>query len=156
MNTNEKLIEHFYTCFSRKDFKGMQDCYADKATFNDSIFKNLTSAQVKDMWEMLLTKSKDIRIEFSRISANDHIGSAHWDAYYTFSATGNSVVNRVDATFEFENGKIVKHTDSFSFYSWAKQALGLPGLLLGWTTYLKSKVATNAMKNLQSFKSTQP
>lgn len=155
MNTNEKLIERFYTCFARKDFKGMQDCYADNAIFNDPIFKNLNSTQVKDMWEMLLTRSKDIRIEFADISANENTGTAHWDAYYTFSATGNSVINKIDASFEFENGKIVKHTDSFSFYSWAKQALGLPGLLLGWTNYLQQKVAVNAMKNLQKFESTR-
>jgi len=151
MNPNEQLIHHFYTCFQNKDFKGMQDCYADEAHFSDAIFKNLSSKEVKAMWEMLITKGKDLRLEFKDISATKNTGKAHWDAYYTFSATGKKVINRIDATFEIENGKIVKHTDSFNFHSWAKQALGLKGMLLGWTNFLRKKVSAQAMKNLGSF-----
>lgn len=148
---NEKLIEHFYTCFSNKDYKGMQACYADQATFNDAVFKNLDAGQVRAMWEMLITKGKDMRIEFGNITANEQRGSAHWDAYYTFSTTGRKVVNRIDAHFEFENGKIVKHVDDFNFYTWAKQALGLSGLLLGWTGFLQRKITATAMSNLEKF-----
>ena len=151
MNANEQLIKHFYTCFQNMDYKGMQNCYADHATFNDAVFKDLNAAQVKAMWEMLITSAKDFKIEFSNIQADEKTGKAHWDAYYTFSKTGNKVVNRIDATFEFENDKIVKHTDDFNFYTWAKQALGTTGLLLGWTSFLKSKVQTNAMANLTNF-----
>lgn len=151
MNANEKLIVHFYTCFKNRDYKGMQACYADKAIFNDAIFKNLNSAQVRSMWEMLLSKSKDLRIEFSAVNADEKTGSAHWDAYYTFSSTGKKVINRIDATFEFENGKIVKHIDNFNFYAWSKQALGLKGLLLGWTNVVKTKISEAAMKNLAGF-----
>ncbi len=153
MNTNEQLIHHFYICFKNKDFKGMQDCYADEATFNDAVFKDLNSKEVKAMWQMLITKGKDLRLEFSNISATENTADAHWDAYYTFSATGKKVVNRIDATFEIENGKIVKHNDHFSFYTWAKQALGLTGILLGWTSFLRKKVSAQAMKNLENFMS---
>lgn len=148
---NEKLVHHFYTCFQNKDFKGMQDCYADEATFSDAVFKNLNAAEVKAMWEMLITKGKDLRLEFQVISATENSAKAHWDAYYIFSATGKKVVNRIDATFEIENGKIVKHIDNFNFYTWAKQALGLTGLLLGWTSFLNKKVSAQAMKNLEHF-----
>lgn len=151
MNTNEQLINHFYTCFKNKDFKGMQACYADNATFSDAVFKNLNSSQVKAMWQMLISKSKDMRIEFGQISANEKTGKAHWNAYYTFSSTGKKVVNKIDANFEFENGKIVKHTDDFNFYAWAKQALGTTGLLLGWTGFLKNKIQTTATQNLEKF-----
>ncbi|WP_113651174.1 nuclear transport factor 2 family protein [Pedobacter namyangjuensis] len=151
MNANEQLIKHLYTCFKNKDFKGMQACYADNAVFNDAVFKNLNAEQVKAMWEMLITKGKDMRLEFSHIKADEKTGSAHWDAYYTFSSTGNKVVNRIDATFEFENGKIVKHTDYFNFYTWAKQALGISGLLLGWTSFLKKKIQNTALTNLNHF-----
>lgn len=151
MNANEQLIHQFYTCFNNKDYKGMQACYADQATFSDAVFKNLNSNQVKAMWQMLILKGKDMRIEFSQISANEKTGKAHWDAYYTFSSTGKKVINKIDASFEFENGKIVKHTDNFNFYTWAKQALGTTGLLLGWTGFLKNKIQTTAMANLQKF-----
>ncbi|MBB2146483.1 nuclear transport factor 2 family protein [Pedobacter sp. LMG 31464] len=151
MNTNEQLINTFYTCFKNKDYKGMQACYADNATFSDAVFKNLNAEQVRAMWEMLLLKSKDMRLEFSEVSANETTGKAHWDAYYTFSSTGKKVINRIDASFEIENGKITKHVDHFDFYTWAKQALGLSGILLGWTGFLKNKIQATAMKNLDNF-----
>ncbi|MFD0940061.1 nuclear transport factor 2 family protein [Pedobacter boryungensis] len=151
MNANEQLINTFYTCFKNKDYKGMQACYADNAIFSDAIFKNLNAEQVKAMWEMLILKGKDLRLEFNNISADETTGKAHWDAYYTFSATGKKVINRIDASFEFENGKIVKHVDNFNFYTWAKQALGLSGMLLGWTGFLKNKIQTTALSNLTKF-----
>lgn len=130
----------------------MQDCYADEAIFTDAVFKSLDSMQVKTMWEMLVTKGKDLKIEVSNISADEKTGKAHWDASYTFSATGRRVVNHIDAAFVFENGKIVKHTDTFNFYAWAKQALGLTGLLFGWSGFLQKKIARTAMKNLEAFR----
>ena len=151
MKSNEQLIHHFYTCFQNKDFKGMQACYAEEVIFNDAVFKNLNAKEVKAMWHMLITKGKDLRIEFSVISATENTAKAHWDAYYTFSATGKKVINRIDANFEIENGKIVKHTDNFNFYIWAKQAFGLTGMLLGWTSFLNKKVSAQAMKNLAHF-----
>lgn len=151
MNTNEQLIQHFYTCFKNKDFKGMQNCYADEATFSDAVFKNLNAEEVKAVWQMLITKGKDLQIEFKDISSTENIVKAHWDAYYTFSATGKKVINRIDATFEVKNGKITKHIDHFNFYTWAKQALGLTGMLLGWTSFLNQKVSVQAKRNLESF-----
>lgn len=151
MNANEQLIQKFYTCFQNKDYKGMQECYADNATFSDSVFVNLNAQQVKAMWQMLITTGKDLKLEFSQVKADEKTGKAHWDAYYTFTKTGNKVVNKIDAQFIFENGKIIQHTDNFSFYNWAKQALGFPGLLLGWTPFLKNKIRMFAMKSLKEF-----
>jgi ketosteroid isomerase-like protein len=151
MNANEQLINTFYTCFKNKDYEGMQACYADNAIFSDAVFKNLNAEQVKAMWQMLILKGKDLRLEFSNISADDTTGKAHWDAYYTFSATGKKVINRIDANFEFENGKITKHVDHFGFYKWAKQALGITGILLGWTGFLKNKIQATALNNLTKF-----
>jgi ketosteroid isomerase-like protein len=153
MENNQQLIEEFYTCFKNKDYKGMQACYADNAVFNDAVFKNLNAAQVKAMWQMLISTAKDFKIEFSNISSDGKLVYAHWDAYYTFSKTGKKVINRIDATFEIENGKIIKHTDNFNFYTWARQALGTPGLLLGWTSVLKNKIQATAMENLEKFMS---
>lgn len=151
MTENEQLIHNFYTSFKNKDYSGMQACYDDNATFNDAIFKDLNANQVKAMWEMLILKGKDLRLEFNNIAADGNLVKAHWDAYYTFSATGKKVVNKIDAVFEIENGKIIKHTDSFDFYTWSTQALGIKGLLLGWTPFLRNKVTTQAMKNLDNF-----
>jgi hypothetical protein len=103
------------------------------------------------MWEMLIKAGKDLQLEFKNVQDTEKGGSAEWIATYTFSATNRKVTNHIKAAFVFENGKIVQHTDRFKFYSWAKQALGTPGLLLGWTASLKKKVQQKAMKNLDAF-----
>jgi hypothetical protein len=78
--------------------------------------------------------------------------SARWRAHYRFSQTGRPVVNDVRARFRFDDaGLIEDHRDEFSFHRWARQALGTPGLLLGWTPLLRSKVRSNAAKSLASF-----
>lgn len=149
--TNQQLITKFYTCFQNKDYKGMQECYADNATFSDPVFVNLNAAQVKAMWEMLCVRGKDLKLDFKNVQTKDVQGSAEWIAYYTFSATGRKVVNHVKASFLIENGKIIKHTDVFNFYKWSRQALGIPGSLLGWTGFFKKKVRQGAMKSLNDF-----
>ena len=150
-NRNKELIIKFYSAFKNKDFKSMQECYSDSAVFSDSVFQNLNSSQVKAMWEMLCKNGKDLQLEFKNVSANETTGNAEWIATYTFSRTGNKVVNKIKADFVFENGKIVKHNDYFSFYIWSKQALGMSGLLLGWTPLIKNKVRKLAVKNLADF-----
>lgn len=151
MNTNEQLIHHFYTSFQQKNVQSMQDCYAENATFSDAVFRNLNAAEVKSMWAMLIKSGKDMRVEFKNIEENEKGVTAEWDAWYTFSKTGKKVHNHVIASFLIEDGKIVKHTDYFNFYRWASQALGLTGILLGWTGFLKNKIAATAKKNLEGF-----
>lgn len=151
MTTNEQLIIDFYSAFKNKNYKLMQSCYSDKAIFNDPVFVNLNAKQVRAMWEMFCINGKDMEIEFSNIKANETGGSADWKATYIFTTTGKKVINKIMASFVFENGKIVRHTDNFNFYDWAKQALGFTGLLLGWTTFLKNKVQKLGMKALNDY-----
>ena len=151
MDGNKALIEKFYTAFQQKDVKAMQNCYAENAVFNDPVFHNLNTQQVRAMWAMLIKSGKDMRIEINNIAGSSSGGTAQWTAYYTFSATGNKVVNRVKASFVIENGKIVKHTDRFSFYKWARQSLGLTGILLGWTSFLRKKIRSSAKNKLESY-----
>jgi hypothetical protein len=139
----------------------MQICYADNAVFNDEVFVNLSADEVRAMWEMFCIKGKDLQLSFSNVQADTNFhpnasverGSAEWIANYTFSRTNRRVVNRIKADFIFHNGKIVRHTDHFNFYNWASQALGTPGILLGWTPLLKNKVRKEAMKNLRDYMS---
>lgn len=151
MNANEQLITSFYTAFKNKDYKGMQACYADNVQFSDNAFPNLKGKQAGAMWHMLLSGAKDLQVAFSNVTANDKTGSADWVAVYTFTLTGNKVTNRIHAGFEFANGKIVKHTDSFDFYAWAKQAFGFKGTLLGWTGFFKNQLQAQTTKRLQGF-----
>lgn len=152
MHPNEVLLTYFYTSFQQKDYKGMQHCYSDGARFNDPVFTDLDASQVRAMWEMLLLRAKDLVITFEDIHADETRGSSNWIAEYTFSATGEKVVNKIHSDFEFSNGKISRQTDHFEFYNWARQALGFTaGLLLGWTPYIRRKIRAKAMKGLEAF-----
>lgn len=151
MTTNQQLIAHFYTCFQQKDYRGMQACYHPDAVFNDEIFKNLNGVQAGQMWEMLIKSGKDMQLTFSDVEGNPEGGSANWVAVYTFSKTGRKVTNVISAEFQITDEKIIRHTDSFDFKSWARQAFGLTGFLLGGTAFFRNKVAATAMQNLQKF-----
>jgi SnoaL-like domain len=150
-------IERFYSAFARLDHATMQACYSEGATFRDEAFSLAGPAQIGGMWRMLCeaTKAKGLahwKLEHSQVQSNGKTGSAHWDAHYLFSATGRKVLNRIDAKFVFdERGLIVEHVDSFNFHTWARQALGLPGLLLGWTPFLRKKVQERAATQLQRY-----
>lgn len=148
---NQQLIHNFYTAFAQKNYAAMQQSYAPNAVFTDEVFTNLNSAQVKAMWEMLCKRGKDLELQFSNVQATPTGGTAYWQATYTLSSTGRKVTNRINATFEIADGKIVKHTDRFSFYAWAKQAFGITGWLLGGTSFFKKKVQAKAKEGLNAF-----
>ncbi|MFZ4544073.1 MAG: nuclear transport factor 2 family protein [Saprospiraceae bacterium] len=151
MTANEQLLSTFYTAFQNRDFKKMQDCYADDAVFSDEVFVNLSATQVRAMWEMFCVSGNDVKIVFGSVQANENRGSAEWTATYNFSKTKRSVINHIKADFVFENGKIVQHHDHFNFHEWSSQALGMTGVLLGWTPFLRNKVQKSAMKSLMDF-----
>lgn len=151
MSQNKALISKFYTAFQRKDYVAMAACYHPEAHFRDEAFDLHSGDEAGAMWKMLLTASKDLRIEFRDVQADEHSGSACWDAWYTFSRTGRPVHNIIHARFEFKNGLIYRHSDRFHFWRWSRQALGMPGWLLGWSGFLKKKIRATAMKGLNDF-----
>ena len=129
----------------------MQEAYHEDAEFSDPVFGTLSSQDVKAMWQMLLTRGKDLKIEFSNVHTSDSAGKCHWEAWYTFSKTGRPVHNIIDAVFEFRDGKIYRHHDFFDFWRWSRQALGTNGLFLGWTPWLQNKVRNSARKSLMAY-----
>lgn len=151
MNENEKLIQRFYSAFQSKDYATMQSLYHPEAHFSDPVFTSLDSNEVKAMWQMLISAGKDLKIDFGNIKADDKRGSCHWEAWYTFSRTGNKVHNVIDASFEFKDNLILTHKDAFDFWRWSRQSLGIAGLLLGWSPAIKNKVRATAATSLQKF-----
>lgn len=148
---NTEIATAFYEAFARKDIKTMQALYADNAVFNDPVFQDLSAKEVRAMWEMLLTRGKNMSVDYKIGNENGNTISASWTAVYTFSATGRHVVNHIHATLVIEDGKIVRHTDEFNFRNWAKQALGFKGFLFGGTSFLKNKVRSTARESLNKF-----
>jgi ketosteroid isomerase-like protein len=151
VHPNEKLIRDFYAAFARRDDKTMAAAYAADATFQDPVFGDLRGARIGAMWRMLCERAADLRIESSAFTANDSSGAAHWEAWYTFSATGRPVHNVIDATFAFANGRIASHVDAFDLYAWSRQALGLKGVLLGWTPFVQNAIRKQAAAGLAAF-----
>jgi ketosteroid isomerase-like protein len=149
---HQQLIQKFYQSFAARDAEGMVSCYADDIEFKDPAFGILKGNDAKNMWRMLLKNNSGLGITVSDIKADDKTASANWVAAYTFSRTGRQVVNRVSAVFEFKDGKIIRHTDSFDIWKWAGQAMGLTGYLLGWTPFMKNKIQQQAKGLLAKYK----
>lgn len=145
------LITRFYQAFQQLDADAMVACYSDDILFSDPAFGRLRGKDAGDMWRMLTTRAKDFSLTFDSVQADERSGSAHWVASYLFSQTGRTVVNDIQARFVFRDGKICEHHDHFDFWRWSRQALGVPGLLLGWSPLLQGKVRGQALKGLHGF-----
>ena len=117
----KELIERFYTAFAAGDVETMASCYHQDARFSDPVFPDLDGRdEVMKMWRTLVGRSDDINIVLGDHAADDRRGTAHWTATYTFT-----------------------------FWKWSRQALGTPGLLLGWSPILKKKVRAQSAQLLQ-------
>lgn len=147
---NEELIERLYDAFNRGDGDTMAAAYAPGARFSDPVFTDLREEEPGAMWRMLTGRANGLSVQLLEHQADDARGSAHWTADYTFR-TGRRVHNDVHAEFTFKEGKIVEHRDRFSFHTWARQALGPVGLVLGWTPVVQSKVRAEARAGLDEF-----
>lgn len=151
MHPHAQLIEQFYKAFQERNAAGMIACYHDQITFNDPVFVNLQGDRAKAMWQMLCERGQDLKVVFSDIEADDRTGKAHWEAFYTFSRSGNKVHNIIDAQFRFQDGKIIDHRDQFNFWRWSSQALGTSGKLLGWTPFFHKAVQKQTIQVLDSY-----
>ncbi len=151
MHPNAELIQAFYAAFAKRDSAAMNACYAPDVEFNDPVFQTLRGDDARRMWRMLCSRAKDLTVVASDIQADERTGRARWVANYLFSATGNKVENRIDASFTFKDGKVTTHHDSFDLYRWARQALGLKGLLLGWLPPVQAAVRKQAAQGLRGF-----
>ena len=151
----EKIITQFYQAFKELDAEKMADCYHKDVIFEDPAFGILKGEQVKNMWRMLCEsqKEKNFKVSFNDVVSSGENGSAKWEAHYLFSQTGRKVHNIINAQFEFKDGKIIKHIDSFNLYNWSKQALGFKGYLLGWTSFFKKNLNSQTNNLLQKFES---
>ena len=151
MHPNEEMIKIFYTSFQQRDPAGMTACYHPEIVFSDPIFQTLKGERASAMWHMLIGGSKDLALSFGEIQADDQQGSAHWEAHYTYGATGRKVHNVVSARFRFQEGRMLVHQDTFDLWKWASQALGTGGRLFGWTPFLQQTIRQKAAQTLDAY-----
>lgn len=150
MTANENTIIKFYTALANADTKSLCDCYHPDIQFRDPIFGLLKGNIVCLMWNNLLKKSKGkIKIEYFDVKADDYLGSASWIASYHFSKTNRKVVNSISSNFHFKDGLIIKQTDDFDIWKWSKQALGIKGMLFGWTGFFQKQIQKQALRSIK-------
>ena len=153
---NAALIERFYSAFARRDVESMLACYRPDVLFRDPVFGSLAGREARAMWRMLNARAVDLTVEFGNVAATEHDGNAHWEARYTYTATGRPVHNRIDASFEFRDGLIARHVDRFSLWRWSAMALGAKGALLGWLPPVRSAIRAHAAKGLAAYIAANP
>jgi hypothetical protein len=151
MTTEQQLITTFYSKFQQRDWKGMLECYNEEVFFYDPVFESLEGRKVRAMWEMLLSVPGDLQLTFGQVEGAEGYGSCEWTATYTFTPTGRKVINKVKAYFFIADGKIAEHHDDFSLWRWCAQALGIRGMVLGWTSKVQQLVKWKARTNLEKF-----
>jgi len=153
MSQNQKrIITAFYEAFSKGKAEGMVSHYHNDIVFEDPAFGQLKGEEAKAMWKMLIERSKgNIKITYSQVEADADKGSALWEAAYIFGPDKRKVVNKISATFEFKDGKIIRHTDRFDVWKWASQALGWKGWLLGWTPIMKKQIQKQSRGLLKKY-----
>ncbi|MFY0650802.1 MAG: nuclear transport factor 2 family protein [Cyclobacteriaceae bacterium] len=152
MDINLDIIRKFYDSFAKGDAEGMASCYHEKLKFQDPAFGVLNAQDAKAMWSMLLSRGRSPEITYHDEWADDESGKVIWEARYEFGPQKRKVHNRISAKFKFENGLIIEHTDSFDFWRWSRMALGMPGLLLGWTPIIQNKVRKRVLGLLAKYK----
>lgn len=143
------VLTRFYSAFTQRDWSTMGACYTDDARFSDPVFPDLDAAGVRGMWKMLLTSGTDLRVTFKVVEESAHRGVGEWEAVYTFSRTGRKVHNIIRSEFELRDGSIVRQCDRFDFWRWSRQALGITGVLLGWSPLVRNRVRATAAAALR-------
>ena len=149
---NKALINQFYTAFQQKDAAAMNACYATTASFEDPAFGKLNVDQVRAMWSMLVERGgKELTVTHKINDVSNTRVSATWEAIYPFSQTLRMVHNKISSEFVIENGLIKSHKDRFNLWKWSSMAFGLPGMLLGWSGFMKGKIRKQALKALTKY-----
>ena len=174
MHPHAELIDAFYNAFQRRDGEAMARCYHPNVHFSDPVFPDLKGSQAGAMWKMLTArKDSDLDVSHSRVRADDRCGSARWEARYSFPDNAGRKVrnrveahfefedgkiirhvdvrNRVEAHFEFEDGKIIRHVDRFNLYRWTRMAMGPVGTVFGFLPIFQNAVRKKARIRLEKF-----
>ena len=151
MHPNAALLARFYEAFDRRDADAMAGCYHHDIIFHDPVFGELRGERARDMWRMLCRRATDLRVTHEIVDADDVDGEARWVATYSFGKAKRQVTNRIRAQFEFKDGRIVRHMDSFSLWRWASMALGPTGALLGWAPPVRARIRREARQGLDAF-----
>ena len=105
------------------------------------------------MWRMLTGGVRGPAVELLEHEADGDSGSAAGSRTTRSRRPAVTWTTTSAPRFRFRDGLIAEHRDEFGFHRWARQALGPPGLLLGWTPIVQGSVRKRARARLDEFMS---
>ena len=149
--------ERLVAAFARLDGDAMAACHSAIASFQDEAFSLQGQRQIGGMWRTLCSATGERgraawKLDLRRLTDRSAHREAQRKACYRFNASGRLVHKRIDAEFDLDAaGLAQRHRDRFDFWRWSRQALGLPGRLLGSTPFLRNKVHAQAAATLQLY-----
>ena len=150
--TAKETADKFYASFSQGNANEMLKLYHPEIEFADPAFGTLKAEKAHAMWRMLLSsKQAQLKISYTIIDYSDTQVKVNWIADYYFGPKKRKVKNNVIADLTFQDGKVIKHTDSFDLWKWSRQALGISGFLPGWSGFLKRKIQERTNKRLINY-----
>ncbi len=149
MSDNKTTLQTFFSALRKRDFETMVECYHSEVVYTDPVFPELVGRRACAMWKLVCRKGIGLRISYSEIEASEIEGSARWEAAYTYLPTNRRVEKKVMARFEFADGKITRHTDTFDFDAWIKMAFGWKAVLFGRGASLKERERARALRELE-------
>jgi hypothetical protein len=140
MHKNAQLLDRFYKGVQDHDHLSIADCYHPSARFKDIAFDLSEKKMIRAVWHMI--SKTDLEIKYTVEDADENNGRA-------FTDTGNTVHNKLESTFRFQDGLIFNQVDDCDAWNWGMQALG-PAY--GFVSWLIPKVRRNkAMGKLHDF-----
>lgn len=154
---HSRRIVDFYAAFKRLDPAAMQAAYAPGARFSNPLFQLQGPEEIGALWALVCDaigrrRLDQWRLDVSEIEATAQRGRARCQPHWRIRASGRVVQGVSDAEFSFDqHGRILSHTERFSFWHWSCQALGLRGALLGWTPLWRDRVGAWTRQSLRHY-----
>jgi Catalase/SnoaL-like domain len=159
MHSNEEVIKKLYDGLKAGNFNEMKTCYESKVKFSDVAFNLKGIDDVCAMWEMLCTREDEIGVSVSNIKADEKTGTADWVADYLYPDRSEKpdkqsrIVNKIKATFIFNDGKIIEHHDTCDTVKLAEMVLGPKGKIIGRIPFIFPFLLSKKLnKMLETFK----
>jgi hypothetical protein len=155
------VVGRFFEALALSDWQTMARCYHDKASFSDPIYPDLREERIVYMWHELLAAATDnapkekstnrlnltdLLLEYRILFGDERKAQVQWTATYRYGK--RSVRNEVLSTLAIWDDKIVRQVDEYNFWSWSRQALGLPGLVFGAMPWYQRSVQRSAQSRL--------
>lgn len=149
-NTPQETIMAFFEAYSRRNTGDMCNRYSSLIYYSDPVFGLLKDEQVIKMWQFRVANSNELSLIYGNISdRGDNYYTCEWTATYRFAPTGKKIIHKAKAYMKVEDGIITEHSDAYSFYKWIRQAYGISGWILGWSSVYKKRVRKKLLEQLQ-------